>query len=141
MASDLQVSNPSALGFDPARLDRIDRFIESRYLDTGRYPGFTLLVSRGGEIAHLSTQGHANVEAGTPMTQDTLVRIFSMTKPITSVAMLSLYEEGLFRLEDPVSNHIPSFADLRVWHDGNADNYTTTFPEREMTIRDLTAAA
>ncbi len=71
------------------------------------------------------------------MTEDTMVRIFSMTKPITSVAMLSLYEQGLYRLEDPVSAYIPSFSDLRVWEDGNLDNYTTRFPEREMTIRDL----
>ena len=71
------------------------------------------------------------------MTEDTIVRIFSMTKPITSVAMLMLYERGLYRLEDPVSRFIPSFGELRVFADGTADNYTTTYPEREMTVRDL----
>ena len=137
MASDLQVSDPASLGFDPARLERIDTFIKERYLDTGRFPGFSLLISRRGQVAHVSTQGHRNVETGAPMTADTIVRIYSMTKPITSVALLSLYEEGLFRLDDPVSKFIPSFADLRVFADGSTVAYSTTFPEREMTIRDL----
>lgn len=137
MTSDLAIGNPSELGFDPARLQKIDEFIGARYLDTGRFPGFTLLISRRGEIAHLSVQGHRHVETGAPMTTDTMVRIFSMTKPITSVALLSLYEEGHFRLDEPVSRFIPSWSDLRVWEDGNPDNYTTSFPEREMTIRDL----
>ncbi len=137
MAPDNDVVDPVSLGFDPARLDRIDEFIRSEYLDTGRYPGFSLLISRQGEVAHLSTQGHRNVERGEPMTADTLLRIFSMTKPVTSVAMLMLYEEGRFRLEEPVSTFIPSFGDLRVWQDGTPDNYTTTHPEREMTVRDL----
>ncbi len=136
-AAQLTVSDPKELGFDPARLQRVDSFIQSNYLDTGLYPGFTLLVCRNGRIAHLSIQGHADAESGAPMAEDTLIRIFSMTKPITSVALLTLYEEGRFRLEDPVSKFIPSFGDLRVWEDGNADNYTTRHPEREMTIRDL----
>jgi CubicO group peptidase (beta-lactamase class C family) len=133
----LTVADPTTLGLDPERLDRVDAFIKAKYLDTGLYPGFTLLVTRSGQVAHLSTQGHRNVETGAPMTEDTLIRIFSMTKPVTSVAMLMLYEEGLYRLEDPVSKFVPSFGGLRVWEDGNADSYTTRFPEREMTIRDL----
>jgi CubicO group peptidase (beta-lactamase class C family) len=137
MGTDLQLSDPAALGFDPARLARIDDFIATRYLDTGRYAGFSLLVSRRGEIAHLSTQGLRNAETAAPMTADTIVRIYSMSKPITSVALLTLYEEGRFRLDEPVSTFIPSWADLRVWLDGTPQSYTTTFPEREMTVRDL----
>lgn len=137
MASPLTVSDPSALGFDPARLTRIDEFIKARYLDTGRFPGFSLLISRRGEIAHLSTQGQRNVETGAPMELDSIVRIYSMSKPITSVAMLSLYEEGRFRLDEPVSTFIPSWSDLRVWADGSPVAYSTAFPEREMTVRDL----
>jgi len=137
MASDLTVSDPSALGFDPARLAKIDDFIKERYIDSGRFPGFSLLISRRGEIAHLSSQGHRNVETGSPMETDSIVRIYSMTKPITSVALLSLYEEGRFRLDEPVSNFIPSWSDLRVWADGSPVAYSTSFPEREMTIRDL----
>lgn len=134
---DLTASDPAALGFDPDRLRRIDRFITERYLDTGRYPGFSLLISRRGEIAHLSTLGQRNTETGAPMTADTIVRIYSMSKPITSVAMLSLYEEGRYRLDEPVSTFIPSWSDQRVWSDGNPTSYTTTAPEREMTVRDL----
>ncbi|MEM7341833.1 MAG: serine hydrolase domain-containing protein [Actinomycetota bacterium] len=137
MTSGLPLADPSDLGFDPARLARIDRFISERYLDTGLFPGFSLLISRRGRIAHLSTQGHRDVERGLAMEPDTIVRIYSMTKPITSVALLSLYEEGRFRLDEPVSTFIPSWADLRVWADGTAQRYTTTFPEREMTVRDL----
>ncbi|MEM7275657.1 MAG: serine hydrolase domain-containing protein [Actinomycetota bacterium] len=137
MNSSLDLVDPTDVGLDPARLARIDRFVAERYLDSGRYPGFTLLISRAGKIAHLSFQGMANEAAGTPMTADTLVRIYSMSKPITSVALLSLYEEGRFKLDDPVSAFIPSWADLRVFADGSAANYTTRFPEREMTVRDL----
>ncbi|MEM9564359.1 MAG: serine hydrolase domain-containing protein [Actinomycetota bacterium] len=132
------VDDPSSLGFDQDRLARIDRFVAERYLDSDRFPGFSLLISRHGQIAHLSFQGVAGEgDRSRPMAADTLIRIYSMSKPITSLALLSLYEEGLFRLDDPVSDFIPSFADLRVWQDGTAANYTTTFPEREMTVRDL----
>ncbi|MEM7325579.1 MAG: serine hydrolase domain-containing protein [Actinomycetota bacterium] len=137
MPSELSVSDPGELGLDPSRLDRIETFINERYLTPGRFPGFSLLVSRGGEIAKLSFQGNANVDAGRPMAEDTLVRIYSMSKPVTSVALLSLYEEGRFKLDEPVSTFIPSFADLRVFVDGTAANYSTGFPEREMTIHDL----
>ncbi len=137
MTSNLQTADPIELGLDPSRLERIDRFIADRYIDSGRFPGFSLLVSRGGEVAHVSHQGFARESTGLAMSDDALVRIFSMTKPITSVALLSLYEEGLFRLDDPVSTFIPSWADLRVFEDGTAANYTTKFPEREMTVHDL----
>lgn len=137
MASELSVSDPTTLGFCPDRLARIDDFIKERYIDSGRFPGFSLLISRRGEIAHLSMQGHRNVETGAPMEQDSIVRIYSMSKPITSVALLSLYEEGRFRLEEPVSRFIPSWSDLRVWADGSSVAHSTTFPQREMTVRDL----
>lgn len=137
MASDLTVHDPASLGLDPARLDYIDTFINETYLQTGRYTGFSFLVSRGGKIAKLSTLGHMDAEAGRPMTEDTLVRIYSMSKPITSVALLQLYEKGRFRLDDPVSKFIPSWANLRVWADGNTTKYTTKAPERQMTVRDL----
>lgn len=137
-SSPLTVADPSSLGLDPDRLARIDRFVAERYIDSGRFPGFGLLISRRGQIAHLSFQGQAaEGDRARPMAEDTLIRIYSMSKPVTSVALLSLYEEGLFRLDDPVSAYIPSFANLRVWEDGTTANHTTTFPEREMTIRDL----
>ncbi len=135
MDSNLEVSDPSELGIDPDRLARIDRFIAENYIENGRFPGFTLLISRGGDVAHLSYQGEAR--QGVAMAEDTIVRIYSMSKPITSMAIMSLYEEGRFKLDEPVSTFIPSWADLRVFLDGNPTSYSTAFPEREMTVHDL----
>ena len=106
-------------GFAPDRLARIDRHF-ARYVDDGRLPGWSLLVSRDGRIVHLATCGRRDEEAGLPVELDTLWRIYSMTKPITSVAAMMLYEEGAFELKDPVSTLIPSFADMRVYKSGSA---------------------
>jgi len=106
------------VGFDAARLNRIDRHF-ARYVDDGRLPGWLILVSRAGKIVHLSTYGWRDLEAGAAVEVDTLFRIFSMTKPITSVAAMMLYEEGAFELKDPVSRFIPAFADVRVYRSGS----------------------
>jgi CubicO group peptidase (beta-lactamase class C family) len=127
---------PEALGLDGERLARIPRFFQS-YVDDGKLAGVLTLVSRRGQVVHCEARGSADVEAGTPMAADTVVRIYSMTKPVTSVALMALHEEGRFQLDDPVSRFIPAFADLRVWADGTPLQFVTTFPEREMTIRDL----
>jgi CubicO group peptidase (beta-lactamase class C family) len=106
-------------GFSADRLARIDRHF-ARYVDDGRLPGWLLLVSRGGRIVHLATHGDRDREAGLPVELDTLFRVYSMTKPVTSVAAMMLYEEGAFELKDPVSRFIPAFADLRVYRSGSA---------------------
>jgi CubicO group peptidase (beta-lactamase class C family) len=111
--------DPTEAGFAPDRLARIDRHF-ARYVDDGRLPGWSLLVSRDGQIAHVATCGRRDQEADLPVELDTLWRIFSMTKPITSVAAMMLYEEGAFELKDPVSSLIPSFADTRVYRGGSA---------------------
>jgi CubicO group peptidase (beta-lactamase class C family) len=110
---------PGEVGFDADRLARIDTQL-ARYVDDGRLPGWLVLVARDGQIAHLATYGQRDVEAGLPVETDTLFRIYSMTKPITSVAAMMLYEEGAFELKDPVSRFLPSFADLRVYTQGSA---------------------
>jgi CubicO group peptidase (beta-lactamase class C family) len=107
------------VGFDAARLSRIDRHFR-RYVDDGRLPGWLLVVTRGGKVAHLAGYGQRDLETGAPVEADTLWRIYSMTKPITSVAAMMLYEEGAFELMDPVNRWIPSFADVRVWNGGSA---------------------
>ncbi len=112
------------VGFDPDRLARIDRHFE-RYVDDGRLPGWLLAVSRSGQLAHLSTYGHRDVEQGLAVEADTLFRIYSMSKPITSVAAMMLYEEGAFELKDPVSRFIPSFADPQVYVSGPPTNPVT----------------
>ena len=111
-------------GFDADRLSRIDRLLD-RYVDDGRLPGWLVLVARHGRVVHLATGGHADVEAGRPVEVDSLFRIYSMTKPITSVAAMLLYEEGAFELKDPVSRFIPAFADVRVYRSGSALNPAT----------------
>ena len=105
-------------GFDPDRLRRIDSYFE-QYVDDGRLPGFQLIVSRRGEPVHHHLYGMRDVEAALPVVHDTLWRIYSMTKPITSVALMMLVEEGKLLLTDPVSNYIPSFGNSRVWRSGS----------------------
>ncbi|TXK40558.1 serine hydrolase [Nonomuraea sp. C10] len=111
--------DPEDVGLDSARLRRIDAHF-APYVDDGRLPGWLALVSRRGEIAHLSAYGSRDVASGAPVEPDTLFRIYSMSKPITSVAVMMLYEEGLLELTDPVSRHLPAFADVRVYEKGPA---------------------
>ena len=112
------------VGFDAERLQRVDRHF-ARYVDDRRLPGWLVLVSRFGQVAHLSTYGQRDLESGDPIEIDTLFRIYSMTKPVTSVAAMMLYEEGAFQLKEPVSTFIPSFADARVYRQGSALNPVT----------------
>jgi CubicO group peptidase (beta-lactamase class C family) len=112
------------VGFDEQRLGRIDRHF-ARYVDDGRLPGWLAVVTRGGNVVHLTGYGQRDMEAGLPIETDTIFRIYSMTKPITSVAAMMLYEEGAFELKDPVSKFIPSFADARVYRSGSALNPVT----------------
>jgi len=114
----------SAVGFDARRLARIDRHF-GRYVEDGRLPGWLIVVSRAGRIVHLTACGSRDKEAGLPVETDTLFRIYSMTKPITSVAAMMLYEDGAFELHDPVSRFIPSFADMRVYTRGSELNPST----------------
>jgi CubicO group peptidase (beta-lactamase class C family) len=110
---------PAEVGLDEDRLTRIDRHF-NRYVEDGRLRGWSLLVSRRGKIAHLAKHGLADAEAGREVEYDTLWRIYSMTKPITAIAAMALYEEGLIGLTDEVSTYIPAFADVRVWAGGTA---------------------
>ncbi|MEY2591928.1 MAG: hypothetical protein QOJ67_3912 [Acidimicrobiaceae bacterium] len=111
--------DPAEAGFDEGRLARIDAHF-ARYVDDGRLPGWLLLVSRGGQVVHLSTYGQRDKEAALPVELDTVFRMYSMTKPVTSVAAMMLYEEGAFELKDPVARFIPAFADMRVFKGGSA---------------------
>lgn len=124
------------VGLDSSRLADIPNFMRS-YVDQGKLAGVSTLVSRHGRIAHFETIGHRDREAATPMERDTIFRIYSMTKPITSLALMMLHEEGRFQLSHPVSRYIPEFGKLRVWAGGTRDKYETKPCEREMTIRDL----
>ena len=122
-------ADPAELGLDPDRLDRIGRHF-ARYVDDGRLPGWLITLSRYGRLAYVSACGSRDVEAGLPAETDTVWRIYSMTKPITSVAAMMLYEEGGFELTEPVSSFIPSFAGVRVYA-GGSDLQQVTVPAAE----------
>ncbi len=120
MNEDLKVeTDPSEVGFDTGRLERLDRFL-ARYVDDGLLPGFLVTVSRHGRLVHVGMGGHRHVEDGLPVETSTRWRIYSMTKAITSVAAMMLYEEGAFLLTDPIANLLPEFADTRVYVAGSA---------------------
>ncbi len=107
------------VGFDPVRLRRIDALLQS-YVDRGFLPGCQFVLGRGDHVAHTVLAGSRDLESGAPFTDDTIVRLYAMTKPITSVAAMMLYEEGAFELKDPVAKFIPSFADVQVYRSGSS---------------------
>jgi CubicO group peptidase (beta-lactamase class C family) len=121
----LQVEvDPEDVGFDRGRLERISAHFR-RYVDDGLLPGWLLVVARDGQVAHLDAYGQRDVEAGAPVETDTLFRIYSMTKPITSVAAMMLWEEGAFELKDPVHRFLPAFEQVRVWRSGSVTSPVT----------------
>ena len=124
-------------GFSTEKLGNIESYLQEKYIDTNRYVGTLTGIYRNGQLGFISTLGLMDRESRKPIERDTIFRIYSMTKPITSVALMSLYEKGLFQLDDPVSEYIPAFKDLNVYAEGIFGNYKTTYPDREMTIRDL----
>lgn len=108
----------TTVGFDADRLARLDAHFR-RYVDDGRLPGWQILIGHRGEVVHHRTYGARDIESGAAWSDDTIVRLFSMTKPITSVAAMMLYEEGRFQLKDPVATFLPEFADAKVYRSGN----------------------
>ena len=111
---------PESLGMCSKRLARLDRFLQARYIAPGLLPCAQLQVARQGQLVHQSVLGLASLETGAAMTEDSIVRIYSMTKPITSVAFMMLVEEGLVALDDPVHRFIPAWRDLGVYVAGGA---------------------
>lgn len=118
-------AEPEEVGFDAQRLQRVVSHYR-RYVDDGKLAGCTVAVARRGRVALLAHHGLADLEAQRPVGDDTIWRIYSMTKPITSVAVLMLYERGLLELTDPVARYIPAFADMRVYRSGSASNPGTS---------------
>ena len=110
--------NPTEVGLDTARLERIDTHF-TRYIDDGRLPGWQVLVARHGDVVYNRCRGWRDREAGAEFTPDTIVRLYSMTKPLTSVLAMMLHEEGRIGLKDPVSKYISEFADTAVYRSGS----------------------
>lgn len=133
-----------SIGLSASRLARLDEVMKRRYVDSGRLPGILTMVHRRGALAHVGMSGHMDLERGKPMREDTIFRIYSMSKPITSVALMMLAEEGLIGLDDDVATHIPSWRNLGVYATGlpslvpNATpSFMTTPVARPMKVVDL----
>ena len=131
------MSKAAAAGLSPARLEVLDRFIQTRYIDSGKIPGALIAIARRGEVAHFSALGMADVERKKPVREDTIFRLYSMTKPLTSVAFMMLVEQGLVALDTPVHDVIPEWKDLGVYQGGFMETFRTTPPARPMLMVDL----
>jgi len=134
----LQPGNPVTENISPERLQRIDKLVK-QYIDSGWIKGADAFIARNGKIVYNKAFGMDDSDIGKPMKTDAIFRIASQTKAITSVAVMILFEEGKFLLDDPISKYIPAFAHPRVLADFNAkdSSYTTIAAKREITIRDL----
>jgi CubicO group peptidase (beta-lactamase class C family) len=132
----LPLTTPEQVGLSAARLARITQWMQS-WIDSGRLPGMTVAIMRKGELAYAHTCGKADVERNKPMRPDTIVRIYSMTKPLTSTAIMMLYEEGHFQLDDPISKFIPGFRNQRVYSGGSRGKIESVPAERDINFRDL----
>ncbi len=130
----MKTSDPEKVGFSAGRLERINTVMQ-RYVDQKKLAGMVTLVARRGSVVHLEKFGVQDFESGKPMELDTIFRFYSMSKPITSAALMMLYEQGRFQLDDPVTRFLPEFKETKVW----AGEGELADPEREITIRDLLA--
>jgi CubicO group peptidase (beta-lactamase class C family) len=126
-----------AAGMDPDRLARIDEHLRGRYVEPGKIAGCQVAVLRRGSLAHYSSLGYADRERQVPVRDDTVWRIYSMTKPITGVALMTLYERGSFQLTDPVSRFIPEWTGVKVAEAGDGGRAGGADPLRPMNVRDL----
>jgi CubicO group peptidase (beta-lactamase class C family) len=131
------VSKPEKLGLSSERLGRIETFLQERYIGPGKLPCAQVQVWRRGGLAYSTSLGMADIERGRPLKTDDIFRIYSMTKPITSVAIMMLLEEGKIALDDPVSKYIPSWKDLGVYVMGYLETFQTRPCARPMMVIDL----
>ena len=127
----------ASAGFDVKRLQRIGDHLQHRYIDTGKIVGCQVAVGRRGTLAYAASLGLRDRERGVPIGDDTIFRIYSMTKPMTSIALMQLFERGLFQLEDPVSRFFDSWGSHRVWVSGSGHEMVTESARRQITVRDL----
>jgi CubicO group peptidase (beta-lactamase class C family) len=135
---------PETVGMSSARLARLDQVIKQRYVDGGHLPGILVHIYRKGQLVHTGICGHMDIERGKPMREDAIFRIYSMSKPITAVALMMLVEEGMIGLDDVVHSHIPAWKSLGVYASGMPSllpdappGFLTTPTLRPMKVVDL----
>jgi CubicO group peptidase (beta-lactamase class C family) len=133
----MRIVAPESVGLASEGLRRVDQHLVSRYVEPGKIAGALTLVARRGQVAWLSPLGLMDRERGKPMRADTIFRIYSMTKPVTSVALMMLHERGAFALADPVHRYLPAWEHLRVHRYGRYPSFVTEPVARPMTVRDL----
>ena len=134
--ADIRTTNPKRVGMSEARLERIEPAMQA-FVDEQKLAGTLTLVARKGKVVHLEGVGFRDREAKTPMTEDTIFRIYSMTKPITAVAALTLWEQGQFQMDDPVSKYLPELANLKVFAGMDGENMVLEDTNKVMTIKQL----
>jgi CubicO group peptidase (beta-lactamase class C family) len=128
--------DPDGAGFDAQRLERITEHLTRRYIEPQKIAGCQTVVARHGEVAYFSSLGSMDLERSKPVTDDTIWRIYSMTKPITGVALMTLYERGHFQLDDPIHRFIPEWRDLKVAEKQPDGTTRLVDPDRPMSVRD-----
>jgi CubicO group peptidase (beta-lactamase class C family) len=126
---------PKRAGFAPERINRITEHLDKNYVEPGKIAGCQTLVARHGHVAYFKSQGLMDRERRKPLTDDTIFRLYSMTKPLASVALMTLFEQGHFQLNDPVSRFIPAWRDHKVWVSGEGASMETVASARPMTMR------
>ena len=136
VAAPLPSVAPDRVGLDPAALSEIDARMQS-YVSEGKLAGIVVLIAREGRVAHAGVYGKMDLETGEAMRRDALFRIYSMTKPITGVALMTLFDEGKFQLDDPVRKYLSGFNKLKVFAGKDGDTIKLEDLERPVTIRDL----
>lgn len=132
----IEIVKPESVGFSAQRLDRVSSWLDDQ-INSSRLAGAGVLIGRKGKVAYFETAGHADIEADRPFQRDSIARIYSMTKPITTVAAMMLYEQGCFQLDDPIAKFLPEFSDMKVWVGGAADVRETRPADGPITVKQI----
>lgn len=135
-AKPLPTGTPESVGLSKSKLDTLPALMDA-HVQSGQVPSIATAVAKDGKLVHLSLHGYQDLEQKLPLKRDTIFRIYSMTKPVTAVAAMMLYEQGYFQLSDPVSKFIPAFKNTKVFVSGTADNPKLAPMAREITLLDL----
>ena len=133
----MKITDPGKCNISKAKLAEMEKFFREKYIENGKLAGIQTLIARKGKVVHFKSTGYRDIENKKKIEKDTIFRIYSMTKPVTSVALMQLFEQGLFQLADPVSKFLPEFKNPKVFVSGSYPHFMTRPADREISIRDL----